>query len=90
MSHRMQDAWAAFARTGDPSTAETGPWPRYAPDSRRTLRIGREVQVGARLREDQLAVWRDAYPWLLEPGLFGHARERARPAALEGSRAPGR
>jgi para-nitrobenzyl esterase len=73
MSRRLQDSWAAFARTGDPSTSETGPWPLYAPHSRRTLRIGREVEQASRLREDQLSLWRSAYPWLerglLEPAI---------------------
>ena len=33
----MRSAWAAFARTGDPSTAELGPWPRYDLDQRMTM-----------------------------------------------------
>ena len=33
----MRSAWAAFARRGDPSTAELGPWPRYEPDQRMTM-----------------------------------------------------
>lgn len=33
----MRSAWAAFARSGDPSTAELGPWPRYELDRRMTM-----------------------------------------------------
>ena len=29
ISRRMQDAWLAFARTGDPGHPELGDWPRY-------------------------------------------------------------
>lgn len=33
----MRSAWAAFARRGDPSTAELGPWPGYELDQRVTM-----------------------------------------------------
>ena len=69
MSQRLQDAWAAFARSGDPSTAATGAWPRYAPNERLTLRIGRDAEIVSRYREAQLALWTSAYPWLGEQGL---------------------
>ena len=29
LSRRMQDAWLAFARTGDPATGDLDPWPQY-------------------------------------------------------------
>ncbi len=40
----MQDAWVAFAATGDPSTA-TLPWPRYDATRRATARLGRELAI---------------------------------------------
>ena len=33
----MRSAWAAFARSGDPSTSELGPWPCYELDQRMTM-----------------------------------------------------
>ncbi len=33
----LRSAWAAFARTGDPSTAELGPWPRCDLDDRMAM-----------------------------------------------------
>lgn len=33
----MRAAWAAFARSGDPSSAELGPWPAYELDQRMTM-----------------------------------------------------
>lgn len=40
LSHWMIDAWAAFARTGNPSTGALGDWPPYDPETRQTLLIG--------------------------------------------------
>jgi para-nitrobenzyl esterase len=31
LAETMMDAWIAFARTGDPSTAALGQWPAYGP-----------------------------------------------------------
>ena len=39
LSLKMQDAWAAFARSGDPSCESTGYWPRYG-EKKETLRLG--------------------------------------------------
>jgi para-nitrobenzyl esterase len=36
-SHLIQDAWAAFARTGSPETAATGPWPAFTAPTRATM-----------------------------------------------------
>jgi len=44
LSHRLQDAWLAFARTGDPSTPELA-WPAWTPDDRRLLRLDLEPVV---------------------------------------------
>ena len=41
---RMLAAWAAFAHTGDPSTAELG-WPAHDPETRPTLVFDAESRV---------------------------------------------
>ena len=40
LSSAMMQSWIAFARTGDPSSAPTGPWPRYEPATRATMMLG--------------------------------------------------
>jgi len=41
----MMDAWAAFARCGDPSHPGIPPWPAYAPPRRATLELGASCRV---------------------------------------------
>ena len=41
----MHDAWAAFARTGDPNHQGIPEWPRYEPGRRATLEFGSERTV---------------------------------------------
>jgi para-nitrobenzyl esterase len=41
----MQDAWLAFARTGDPNSAGAISWPRYETSARPTLELGEEIRV---------------------------------------------
>ena len=45
LAGRMMKAWAGFARTGDPTTAELGPWPGYDPRSRPTMVLDRDCRV---------------------------------------------
>ena len=48
LSRAMQDAWIAFARTGDPSSAIRGdgrPWPAYDTARRATMEFGDRVGV---------------------------------------------
>lgn len=40
LSAAMMDSWIAFARGGDPSTALSGPWPRYDAKTRQTMMLG--------------------------------------------------
>lgn len=42
ISRAMQDAWIAFARTGDPNHPGLPLWRRYEPESRATMRFGDE------------------------------------------------
>ena len=44
LSHVVQDAWSAFARTGDPSSASLT-WPRYVPPQRSTMVLGPVCEV---------------------------------------------
>jgi para-nitrobenzyl esterase len=52
----LRSAWAAFAATGDPTCAATGPWPPYEAQ-RRTLRLNTEIT----LVEDPMADTRTAW-----------------------------
>ena len=45
LSNAIMDAWSAFARSGDPSHAGIGEWPRYAAEQRATLELGAECRV---------------------------------------------
>jgi len=40
LSYRMQDAWLAFAKSGNPSCESLGEWPAYCTGERATLRLG--------------------------------------------------
>jgi para-nitrobenzyl esterase len=40
LARDMMASWAGFARTGDPSTPATGPWPRYTSAARPTMLFG--------------------------------------------------
>jgi para-nitrobenzyl esterase len=53
----VQDAWLAFARTGDPATAALGPWPRYDPSHRTTMVLGPECRLEEGPRAEELVVW---------------------------------
>ncbi|MGY0499354.1 carboxylesterase/lipase family protein [Nocardia sp. FBN12] len=59
LSHAVMDAWAAFARTGNPSTPNLGEWPRYG-DARRTMMIGERTYVADAPYEDERRAW-EAY-----------------------------
>ena len=45
LSDQMVRYWTNFARTGDPTTAEPGPWPGYDPRSRPTMVLDRDCRV---------------------------------------------
>jgi para-nitrobenzyl esterase len=63
VAHAMMDAWSAFARTGDPSHAGIGEWPRYG-DRRATLEIDDPCRVVSAPNEERRALWqRGRPPW---------------------------
>jgi para-nitrobenzyl esterase len=56
LSNAMMDAWAAFARTGDPG------WPRYDPQNRQTMMFGDGApHIVSAPDEERRVVW-DALP----------------------------
>lgn len=61
LSEKMQDAWLAFARTGEPSAEGLGPWPRYDAERRATMILGPETSVAEAPFEQERAYW-DAHP----------------------------
>lgn len=64
LSAAMRDIWAAFARTGDPGTRATGPWPRYAPPGRAVGILGGPggtLVIEEAPRESRRAAWEPLY-----------------------------
>jgi para-nitrobenzyl esterase len=53
----MQEAWIAFARTGDPNTPDAVTWPRYDTATRPTLELGDEVKVVADPSKEMRELW---------------------------------
>ncbi len=45
LSEAIQQAWCAFARTGDPSSPVLGPWPRYVAEDRATMILDARPRV---------------------------------------------
>jgi para-nitrobenzyl esterase len=47
LSRQMRAAWANFAASGDPTTDGLDPWPRYTPEGRETMELGRHCGLVA-------------------------------------------
>lgn len=63
LSAGMRDAWAAFARTGDPSGDGGGRWPAWDPGRRATMVFGPGGGAVVHApRNEELAVWERAAP----------------------------
>jgi len=56
LSECMQEAWLAFAKTGNPSSKCTGEWPEYGKD-RKTMVFGKASHMEAAPFEAERAVW---------------------------------
>ncbi|MGE4606453.1 MAG: carboxylesterase/lipase family protein [Myxococcota bacterium] len=56
LSGQMQDAWTAFARTGDPTSDELA-WPAYESDQRATMILGANSAVEAAPYDDERRAW---------------------------------
>ncbi len=57
LSEKMQDAWLAFARTGNPSTGGLGDWPTYDSRRRATMVLGSATAVEDGPYEPERAYW---------------------------------
>jgi carboxylesterase type B len=57
LSARMQDAWIAFARSGDPACEGLPPWPRYDRERRATLLLDGRCSVRESPFESVLGFW---------------------------------
>jgi para-nitrobenzyl esterase len=56
LARNIQDAWLAFARTGDPSCQSLGKWPQYG-ERRETMLLGRECTVVAAPYDEERRAW---------------------------------
>ncbi len=59
LARRIQDAWIAFARTGDPSHPGLVSWPAYAPPRRATLILDEPPTVEEAPLEDTRRFWHE-------------------------------
>lgn len=59
LARSVQDAWLAFARTGDPSHAGLGGWPTYAPPRRATMILDEPPEVQEAPLEDTRRFWQE-------------------------------
>jgi para-nitrobenzyl esterase len=57
LSTQMQDAWLAFARTGNPSHSGLGTWTAWDPVDRSTMIFGAKTGPVDRPRDPELAIW---------------------------------
>ncbi len=54
---QMQDAWLAFARSGDPSNASTGNWKPYDEARRATMIFGATTKLEEAPRDEERRAW---------------------------------
>ncbi len=59
LSKRVQNAWLAFARTGDPSCAAIGEWPPYGA-RRETMILGETCHVAGDPYREERQIWEHA------------------------------
>jgi para-nitrobenzyl esterase len=56
LSGEMQDAWASFARTGNPGCKSLGAWPRYS-DGRATMIFDLNSRVEKAVYDEERRIW---------------------------------
>jgi para-nitrobenzyl esterase len=59
VSHQMQEAWLAFARTGQPGHAGLPFWPAHDTERRQLMALGRRSRVEPGFADETLAFWRE-------------------------------
>jgi len=57
LATQMQDAWLAFARSGDPSNESTGEWKRYDEAHRATMIFGASTKLENAPRDEERRAW---------------------------------
>lgn len=57
LADAVMNAWAAFARTGNPSAEGLGDWPAYDASQRPTMMIGGNVHVAQAPYEAERRAW---------------------------------
>ena len=57
LATQMQDAWLAFARSGDPSNESTGKWKRYDEANRSTMVFGANTKLEDAPRDEERRAW---------------------------------
>jgi len=57
LASEMNESWAAFARSGNPSTAAFGDWPQWDPETRPTMIIDTDSRVELDPMGHELDVW---------------------------------
>jgi para-nitrobenzyl esterase len=57
LAERIQDAWIAFARSGDPSHPALPEWPGYDQRRRATMILGNQCRIEDAPREEERAFW---------------------------------
>jgi para-nitrobenzyl esterase len=67
LSTRMQQAWLAFARSGNPSHELLGQWPTWDATKRTTMIFGPRTGVEVAPRDEELALWEQYRPLFAVP-----------------------
>ena len=57
LATQMQDAWLAFAKSGDPSNESTGKWNRYDEVHRSTMVFGANTKLEEAPRDEERRAW---------------------------------
>jgi len=57
LAQQMQDAWLAFAHSGDPGCASLGAWPGYTEQRRATMLFGEVSRVEDAPLDDERRAW---------------------------------
>ena len=61
LADAMMDAWAAFARTGDPNVAGAIEWPQYDETDRHTMAFDATLAIESAPLDSERAVWNGAF-----------------------------